>query len=127
MRAPIKPVFVIVPVLVSVLAAPSARAAASASGDIDSVVVFADRARVTRARTVPCEKGTARAVFERLPDAIDTRTLRGEVREAAEVLGLSGEQVNEGQEHGEGQPARPPQPEQHPLAPGKPPGAPPSH
>ena len=57
--------------------------------------MFADRARVTRARTVACEKGTARAVFERLPAALDTRTLRGEVREAAEVIGLVGEQVNE--------------------------------
>ena len=60
-----------------------------------AVLVFADRARVTRARTVACEKGTARAVFERLPAALDVRTLRGEVREAAEVIGLSGEQVNE--------------------------------
>jgi uncharacterized protein (TIGR02231 family) len=81
-------------VLVALLAPASARAA-TASDNIDSVVVFADRARVTRARTVPCEKGTARAVFERLPAALDTRTLRGEVREAAEVIGLSGEQVNE--------------------------------
>jgi uncharacterized protein (TIGR02231 family) len=81
-------------VLVFVFAA-SPAAAASSSGDVDSVVVFADRARVTRARTVPCEKGTARAVFERLPAALDVRTLRGEVREAAEVIGLSSEQVNE--------------------------------
>jgi uncharacterized protein (TIGR02231 family) len=79
--------------LVGALAPSVARAAAS--GDVESVVVFADRARVTRARTVPCEKGTARAVFERLPAAMDVRTLRGEVREAAEVIGLSGEQVNE--------------------------------
>ena len=57
--------------------------------------MFADRARVTRARTVPCEKGMARAVFERLPASLDVRTLRGEVRDAADVLGLSGEQVNE--------------------------------
>jgi uncharacterized protein (TIGR02231 family) len=70
-------------------------ARAAANGEIDSVVVFADRARVTRSRTVACEKGTARAVFERLPAALDVRTLRGEVREAAEVIGLSGEQVNE--------------------------------
>ena len=80
-------------VLVCVLS--PARAHAAATGDIDTVLVFADRARVTRARTVACEKGTARAVFERLPAALDVRTLRGEVREAAEVIGLSGEQVNE--------------------------------
>jgi len=72
-----------------------AAARAAASGEIDSVVVFADRARVTRARTVACEKGTARAAFDRLPAALDTRTLRGEVREAAEVIGLSSELVNE--------------------------------
>jgi uncharacterized protein (TIGR02231 family) len=81
-------------IFVAALAPAAARAAAPA-GEIDSVLVFADRARVTRARAVPCEKGTARATFERLPAAIDTRTLRGEVREAAEVIGLSGEQVNE--------------------------------
>jgi uncharacterized protein (TIGR02231 family) len=79
-------------VLVSALAPAVARAAA---GEIESVLVFADRARVTRARTAPCEKGTARAAFERLPAALDVRTLRGEVREAAEVIGVSGEQVNE--------------------------------
>src|SRR6476469_3746184 len=88
-------VFAIV-VLISVAGfASTAAAAAGAAGDIDSVLVFADRARVTRARTVACEKGTARAVFERLPAALDVRTLRGEVREAAEVIGLAGEQVNE--------------------------------
>jgi uncharacterized protein (TIGR02231 family) len=84
------------PVLVvAVLLPTAAHAGATASGDVDSVVVFADRARVTRLRTVRCENGTARAVFERLPAALDTRTLRGEVREAAEVIGLSSEQVNE--------------------------------
>lgn len=80
--------------LVLVSAASPARAAAP-TGDIESVVVFADRARVTRVRAARCEKGTARATFDRLPAALDTRTLRGEVREAAEVIGLSGEQVNE--------------------------------
>ncbi|HEY7371531.1 MAG TPA: mucoidy inhibitor MuiA family protein, partial [Polyangia bacterium] len=91
MRAAIKTAFGLG--LVAALAPATARA--TASGDVDSVVVFADRARVTRARTAPCEKGTARAVFERLPAALDTRTLRGEAREAAEVIGLSSEQVNE--------------------------------
>jgi uncharacterized protein (TIGR02231 family) len=80
--------------LVATTLAPVA-ARAAANGEIESVVVFADRARVTRARTVACEKGTARAVFDRLPAALDVRTLRGEVREAAEVIGLAGEQVNE--------------------------------
>jgi len=90
-------VLVVVSALVSVSAsaAPSSAAPSSADDKIDAVLVFADRARVTHARTVPCEKGTARAVFARLPAALDTRTLRGEVREAAEVIGLAAEQVNE--------------------------------
>jgi uncharacterized protein (TIGR02231 family) len=87
--------FLIYVVLGAVLAPAAARAATSSSGDVESVVVFADRAKVTRARTVTCEKGTARATFDRLPAALDVRTLRGDVREAAEVIGLSGEQVNE--------------------------------
>jgi uncharacterized protein (TIGR02231 family) len=93
MRATIKLVFKLSLGLVAALAPAAARAAAG--GEVDSVVVFADRARVTRIRAVSCEKGTARAVFERLPAALDTRTLRGEVREAAEVIGLASEQVNE--------------------------------
>ena len=67
---------------------------AGAAG-IESVVVFADRARVTRTRAARCEHGSARAVFERLPAAMDTRTLRGEVRGQADVIGLASELVNE--------------------------------
>ncbi len=70
-------------------------ASPGATGAIESVVVFADRARVTRARTAPCEHGKARAAFDRLPASLDTRTLRGEVREQAEVIGLAGDLVNE--------------------------------
>jgi hypothetical protein len=54
-----------------------------------------DRARVTRVRTARCEDGAARAVFERLPGSLDARTLRGEVREAAEVIGIGSVEVNE--------------------------------
>jgi uncharacterized protein (TIGR02231 family) len=82
-------------VVLATVLAPAAVQAASSSGDIESVLVFADRAKVTRARTVTCEKGTARATFDRLPAALDVRTLRGDVREAAEVIGLSSEEVNE--------------------------------
>ena len=98
MRTPHHPVVVLVVVVlvvVSVLAPSRPAIAASPAGDIESVLVFADRAKVTRARAVTCEKGTARATFDRLPAALDVRTLRGDVREAAEVIGLSGEQVNE--------------------------------
>src|SRR5678815_2834651 len=83
-------VLVLVPDLVVVLVlAPlaSAHAASSPAGDIDSVLVFADRAKVTRARAVTCEKGTARATFDRLPAAQRADVQRGDVREAAEVIG----------------------------------------
>ena len=61
-------------------------------GKVDSVVVFQDRARVTRTRAARCEHGKASAQFEHLPDALDTRTLRGETRDGgdcrASALGL---------------------------------------
>jgi uncharacterized protein (TIGR02231 family) len=60
---------------------------------VDAVVVFSDRARVTRTRAARCEHGRAAALFEGLPDALDARTLRGEVREAADVIGLGTERV----------------------------------
>jgi len=74
------------------LAPPRARAA---TGDVDSVVVFPDRARVTRAASVKCDGGSARAEFKRLPASLDARTLRGDVREAADVVGVASEVVNE--------------------------------
>jgi uncharacterized protein (TIGR02231 family) len=76
-------------------AAPGPAPPSAGAGAIDSVVVFADRARVTRARAARCEHGTAQAVFERLPASLDARTLRGEVREAADVIGLGSDVVNE--------------------------------
>jgi uncharacterized protein (TIGR02231 family) len=81
-------------VLLAATAAPAV-ARAAATGAIESVVVFADRARVTRARSARCEHGTARAVFERLPAAMDTRTLRGEARGQVDVIGLASEAVAE--------------------------------
>jgi uncharacterized protein (TIGR02231 family) len=78
-------------VLSLLAAAPAARAAA---GDIDSVVLFADRARVTRVRPARCEQGKAQAVFDRLPSALEARTLRGDVRERAEVIGVASDLVN---------------------------------
>jgi uncharacterized protein (TIGR02231 family) len=82
--------------LLAPLLASAARAAAPAS-DVDSVVVFADRARVTRVRAATCEHGTAKVVFERLPGTLDARTLHGEVREAADVIGVASELINEEQ------------------------------
>jgi uncharacterized protein (TIGR02231 family) len=72
----------------------SGRRARADAGDIDSVVVFADRARVTRTRPARCEQGKARALFDRLPPALDARTLRGDVREPAEVIGVTSDAVS---------------------------------
>jgi uncharacterized protein (TIGR02231 family) len=87
-------------------AAPLARAAADTAppaggaleGEIDSVVLFSDRARVTRVRAVRCEGGTAQAAFDRLPASLDARTLRGEAREAADVIGVASAEVNDEQQ-----------------------------
>ena len=68
--------------LVSSLSSSSVRAepaAARAGEQIDRVVVFADRAEVTRRVSVACTNGTAAATFPRLPATVDTRTVRGEV------------------------------------------------
>ena len=73
------------------------KGAAESEGAVDSVVVFVDRARVTRVGAAACDKGTAKVTFARLPASLDTRTLRGEVREAAEVIGLVTDRVNEQQ------------------------------
>jgi uncharacterized protein (TIGR02231 family) len=81
-------------VYVALLTAAPPAARAAAAGDIDSVVLFADRARVTRVRPARCEQGKARAVFDRLPSALDARTLRGDVRERAEVIGVASDLVN---------------------------------
>jgi len=78
---------------------PAARAAEAdagqAGGAIDSVVVFVDRARVSRVASAACEGGKAKVTFVRLPDALDPRTLRGEVAGAAEVIGLLTDRVTE--------------------------------
>jgi uncharacterized protein (TIGR02231 family) len=56
---------------------------------IDRVVVFADRAEVTRTAPARCVDGTAAVAFPNLPDAIDPRTLRGEADNGAEAVGVS--------------------------------------
>jgi uncharacterized protein (TIGR02231 family) len=75
--------------------APPARAAAP-TGEVDAVVVFADRARVTRLRAARCEHGVAQATFDRLSETLDVRTLRGEVLERAEVVGLASDVAHQG-------------------------------
>ncbi|HET6149284.1 MAG TPA: mucoidy inhibitor MuiA family protein [Polyangia bacterium] len=84
-------------VLVAAALSPAPALAATRAGEIDSVVVFADRARVTRTGAARCARGAARALFERLPAALDTRTLRGEASDGAEVIGLTSELVDQEQ------------------------------
>ncbi len=61
-----------------------------AEGDkVHQVVVFADRAEVTRALTVSCPGGgEVDAEFARLPRGLDERTLRAEARGKAKALGV---------------------------------------
>jgi uncharacterized protein (TIGR02231 family) len=80
--------------LLAVLAAAPARAAAPA-GEVDAVVVFADRAKVTRLAAARCEHGIAQATFERLAATLDPRTLRGDVAEKADVIGLASDVAHE--------------------------------
>ncbi len=71
----------------SVLAVPLA--AAGGEARVDRVVVFADRAEVTRTTVAPCKAGKADAVFDRLPTRIDVRTLRAEASGKAKAIGTS--------------------------------------
>lgn len=71
-------------------------AAAGHAGDVDDnksvierVVVFGDRAEVTRKANARCVAGSAAVVFSGLPDAIDARTLRGEADGDAVFVGVS--------------------------------------
>lgn len=68
----------------------SVRAQAAPKGErIDRVVVFADRAEVSRAAPATCRDGAATVIFSRLPDSVDPRTLRGEASGGAVVVGVS--------------------------------------
>lgn len=62
---------------------------------VERVVVFADRAEVTRAAPARCEGGAAAVVFPQLPDAVDPRTLRGTADGDATVVGVSSTAVEQ--------------------------------
>lgn len=81
-------VAVVAVVAVFTLGAPGAYA-----DKIDRVVVFADRAEVTRVESATCVSGAAKAVFAELPDAVDLRTLRGEAAGDAVAVGVSTQRV----------------------------------
>lgn len=62
---------------------------ASAGAPIERVVVYADRAEVTRGAVAKCEGGKAVVDFEHLPTAIDKRTLRAEASGKAKAIGTT--------------------------------------
>ena len=56
---------------------------------VDSVVVFADRAEVTRVAQATCKQGSAKVTFPLLPVSLDVRTLRADASGRADVIGTS--------------------------------------
>jgi uncharacterized protein (TIGR02231 family) len=83
MKYAIRILFALLPVLGAI--AP----AVAGEGGVDKVVVYADRAEVTRVQRVDCAGGETDAVFERLPTTVDVRTLRAEASGRAEAIGTS--------------------------------------
>ncbi len=72
-----------------IIAATVVVAGAAHAADVERVVVFADRAEVTRKEVAKCVGGSAAVEFDGLPDAIDERTLRGEADGDAVFVGVS--------------------------------------
>jgi len=56
---------------------------------VDRVVVFADRAEVTRISRASCSAGKAEVVFALLPMSLDERTLRAKASGKAKSIGVS--------------------------------------
>ena len=67
----------------------AAPVAPPARGAIERVVVFADRAEVTRVQGARCVGGAASVVFAEIPDAVDPRTLRCDADSGATAVGVS--------------------------------------
>ena len=63
------------------------------AGPIEKVIVFADRAEVTRLGTGHCQRGKATVRFESLPNQLDVRTLRARASQGATALGASSRDV----------------------------------
>ena len=72
-------------------AAPKASSERETQSTIDQVILFADRAEITRTLPYKCaRKGEGIGViFDDLPSTIDRRTLRGAVNGRAQVIGVS--------------------------------------
>lgn len=75
--------------LISTLMLLGSGSALAAPPPIDRVVVFGDRAQVTRIKTVDCAGGNARAEFFPLPESLDERTVRAEASGKALAVGTS--------------------------------------
>jgi uncharacterized protein (TIGR02231 family) len=67
--------------------------AAYAENKISNVVVFSDRAEVTRVSSVSCKDNKVAVDFDNLPVSIDTRTLRAEASGKAKAVGTSHSKV----------------------------------
>ena len=78
------------------LAAPAA--AQDRPDPIDRVVVYSDRAQVTRRMTVQCREGDARARFGPLPAVLVERTLRGDATGGATAVGVVARRIEHGPE-----------------------------
>ena len=72
-----------------VLLALAAAAPARAATPVDRVVVFSDRAEVTRLGTASCQGDKATLTFSPLPLSLDERTLRAEASGEAVALGVT--------------------------------------
>ncbi len=55
---------------------------------IDSVLVFTDRAEITRVGTSTCSNGSATINFDNLPIALDTKTLRADKVNHGSIIGV---------------------------------------
>jgi uncharacterized protein (TIGR02231 family) len=77
-----------IPVL-SIVWLASASASAAQPAPIDRVVVFADRAEISRVTDGVCKDGKAEVAFPMLPVSLDARTLRAEAGGKAEAIGVS--------------------------------------
>lgn len=76
-------------------------ASAERDDPIDRVVVYGDRAQITRKTTVRCEQGEARARFGPLPRRLVERTLRGDAAGGATAVGVVSRIIEHGPERDE--------------------------
>jgi len=61
----------------------------AAPATVEQVVVFSDRAEVTRRASARCQDDVAAVAFAGLPAELDERTLRAEASGKAQALGVS--------------------------------------